>query len=158
MTELAVVERYIYGILRGLALTYGWETQIAPFDVPANDANNPMPIGLPVLYFRLVATDDRNAIGPGPRLLSTADYEIGVFHRGTSFGANLPKTGGTVALLTVLGQIDDAFQNYTPPITVPDGTVYSSERAGAVRIPERGPDGLIYKRDGGIYRFHVEAA
>lgn len=158
MKELAVVERYIYGFLLGWAQTYGWEAQIVPFDVPAADANNPSTFPTPILYFRLVASSDRTSVGPGPRLLSTADYEIGVFHQGNSFGATLPKTGGTVSLLTVLGQIDDAFQNYTPPPTSPDGTVYSSERVGAVRIPERGPDGLIYKRDGGIYRFHVEAA
>jgi len=158
MKELAVVERYIWGFLRGWATTYDWEAQIAPFDVPAADVNNFSPTPTPILYFRLVATNDNHAIGPGPRLLSWADYEIGVFHRGNSFGALLPTGNTTVALLTVLGQIEDAFQNYTPPITAAGGTIYSSERVGAVRVPERGPDGLVYKRDGGIYRFHVEAA
>jgi hypothetical protein len=156
MKELAIIERYIFGILKTRADVYGWKAEIAPFDVPPPDSH--LPIIVPALYFRFVSTGDQNSIGTGPRLLSWADYEIGVFHASNTFGASLKTTGAAVPLLTVLTFIDDAFQNYTPPIVQPsDGTIYSSERLWAVRVPERGPDGKIYNRDGGVYRFIVEA-
>ncbi|MEQ1761558.1 MAG: hypothetical protein ABL984_00295 [Pyrinomonadaceae bacterium] len=163
MKELAVVERYLYGKLGTLATAYGWaKPQIAPFDLQDGaDAIATYPT--PVFFFRLVATGDRNAIGPGPRLLAWADYEIGLFHAANSFGAEFATAppalaAGTVSLLTVLGQIDDLFQNYTPPIIDAGlgGTVYSIERKYAVRIPERS-GGKLFRRDGGVYRFHVEA-
>lgn len=161
MKELAVCERYIYGRLKPLATAYGWPLpQIAPFDL--QDGADPVAaIPTPVYYFRHVATGDRNAVGPGERLMSWADYEIGVFHTGNSFGAQL-KVAGLIdplkSVLEIMTELDDIFQNYTPPIVDASlgGTVYSVQRQFAVRIPERF-GGRLYRRDGGVYRFHVEA-
>lgn len=163
MKELAVVERYVWGKLKTLATSYGWPSpQLAPFDIQ-DGPEAAVIVPTPMLYLRLVATADRNAVGPGPRLLSYADYEIGVFHDRNTFGASLPTAGvddpsPPVAILTVLGQIDDLFQNYTPPIVDASlgGVVYSVERQFAVRVPER-YGGKLFRRDGGVYRFHVEA-
>jgi hypothetical protein len=161
MKELAVCERYIYGRLKPVAEAYGWhKPQIAPFDLAdGTEANSDIPT--PVIYFRHVATGDRNAVGPGERLMSWADYEIGLFHTGNSFGAKLKVTGiidPTKTVLEIMDEIDDIFQNYTPPIVEPSlgGVVYSVQRQFAVRIPERF-GGRLYRRDGGVYRFHVEA-
>lgn len=159
MKELAVVERYVFGKLQTISSGYGWSIpQIAPFDLQ-DGADIITSLALPILYFRLVGTGDRNAVGPGPRVLTFADYEIGIFHDRNTFGAALPKSGGTVDILEVLGQLDDIFQNYTPPIVDPNlgGVVYSVERQFAVRIPERS-GGKLYRRDGGVFRFHVEAS
>lgn len=161
MKELAVIERYIFGKLQPIAAGYGWMVpQIAPFDLQ-DGADAIATYSLPVLYFRLIGTGDRNAVGPGPRLLSWADYEIGVFHDKNTLGAEFMVSGvgdSNVTLLEVLTQIDDLFQNYTPPIvdTALGGVVYSIERQFAVRVPERS-GGKLYRRDGGVFRFHVEA-
>lgn len=158
MKELAVVERYIFGKLSTIATAYGWVTpQIAPFDLK-DGADSLAALSLPVLYFRLVGTGDRNAVGPGPRLLSWADYEIGIFHDKNTFGAEFSTSGPDLPLLDLVSEIDDIFQNYTPPIVDASlgGTVYSVERQFAVRVPERS-GGKLYRRDGGVFRFHVEA-
>lgn len=155
MLELAVIERFIFSSLQPSASELGWQVpQIAPFDTPEGGGSL---IAVPVHYFRMVGTGDRNAVGPGPRILVWADYEIGVFHDSNSFGAALRSTGGTTPLLSALANIDALFQNYTPPVVVPDGVIYSIERQFAVRVPERN-GGKLYRRDGGVYRFHVEAS
>lgn len=160
MKELAVAERYIYSRLKTIASAHSWPLpQIAPFDL-ADGPDSVANIPIPVFYFRHVSAVDRNAVGPGPRLLTTVDYEIGVFHDANSFGASFPENSGAtkVSLLSLLTAIDDAFQNYTPPIinTGLGGTVYSVERLYPIRVPERF-GGKLYKRDGGVYRLAVEA-
>jgi len=158
MKELAVCERYIYARLKAISLPKGWAPpQVAPFDLAdGQDITTNFP--LPILYFRNAGAGDRNAVGPGPRLMSWADYEIGVFHGGNTFGAEFKTSAGTATLLDVLGEIDNAFQNYTPPINQTGllGRVYAIERQFPVRMSER-YGGKLFRRDGGIYRFDVEA-
>lgn len=150
MRELAVVERYLFGVLTDNN-PVGWPVPLrGPFDT-GDGAEAP---SVPVLYWRLVSTDDLNAVGPGDRVMSWADYEVGAFHDGNTFGA----TFGSVALLDVLGTLDDVLQKYSTPVSTPGlgGTIYSVERKYAVAIPERS-GGKLYRRDGGVYRIHAKA-
>lgn len=156
MIELSIVERYIYGQLKPyFTSTLGLRVEIMPFDLHTfqNDGVNE---NVPVIYYRYVSGDDKNAIGPGRRLMSTVVYEIGVFHDANSFGAvfGLP-VGPSVTLLTMLNYIDAAFQDNALPVNQTGGVIFSIERTAPIRIPERGPDGRLYKRDGGLFKFTV---
>ena len=146
MKELAIVEGHIYGALKPIALTYGWmKPQVAPFDVQEG-TQTVQP--LPVLYYRMVASNDKSAIGPGRRVMTEADYEIGIFHDKNTLGATL-ETG--VTILDILQSIDNLFQNDAIPVAnaTLGGTIFSVERMSPIRIPERS-NGKVYRRDGGI--------
>lgn len=151
MKELAVLEKYIYGLLSSIGATYGIPVRNAPFDMkkPSGDdatAN-------PTIYYRYHAGIDLNGVGPGPRLMTTAIYEIGVYHNKTTFGGLLCGTLGKVELVDLLEEIDQAFQDYSTPTNQSDGVVYSCERQSAVRLPDTAD--VVYRRDGGLYKFHV---
>lgn len=156
MRELAIVEGHIYQSLKATAAAYGWpKVQRVPFDVqdgPDGLAN----IAVPLFYFRNATARDVRSVGPGPRVGSSLDYEVGIFHRGNSLGHALPIASGTVLLLTALQVIDDLFQNYPPPVFAGlGGYVSSIERLLPVTVPEVS-NGTRYRRDGGIYRFVVQ--
>jgi hypothetical protein len=154
VSELAAVERYVWQRLRGTAPLDRFRAAIAPFDVRAVQALPGEAPPLPVVYMQFLGGVDRNAVGPGRRVLTAATYEIGVFHQGQSLGAQFSDANGnSVALLEMLDAIDRAFQDYAAPAVQTDGYVYSCQRESPVRMAERGPDGAVYRRDGGVFRF-----
>lgn len=154
MMELAVVERYIYQALIGTMSDYGFQVEVGPFSVDQLQRND-LDLRLPVIYFQYVSAVDRNAMGPGPRLMSSVLYEIGVFHDRTTFGGDFASGNGPVTLIELMEAIDQTFQDYATPANQAGGVVFSVQREAPVRIPERGGDGRIYRRDGGLFRFHV---
>lgn len=162
MIELATIERYIYTLLKSIGADYGVDVRRLPFQ-PQNDGKPDAPSAYPVIYYGHVMATDRNAIGPGRRLLTSALYEIGVYHSGDTFGAVFPGRAtalisGDFSLITLLTRIDSAFQDFSVPTTNPTGVVYSCQRESPVSIPEKGVEGLYYRRDGGLWRIHAEKA
>jgi hypothetical protein len=155
MIELSIVERYVFSTLSGQFPLFRIEP--APFDAWRVNQDSGGEV-LPIIFFQHFSSIDRNAIGPGPRLMTTVDYEIGIFHQGNSFGASVMDNNGTyIPLLSILDSIDDLFQNFGTVMNQPDGNIiHSSQRISPIRMKERGPDGRVYSRDGGIYRFTVK--
>lgn len=156
MVELSIIERYIYQTLKGyIVTTHGLRLEIMPFDLNRQQ-NEGSFAAVPVVYFRYVSGDDRNAVGPGKRLMTSAVYEIGVFHDANTFGAEfLTPNGQTLSLLSILNYIDNQFQDFVTPTNQTGGVIFSVQRQSPVRMTERGPDGVLYKRDGGLFEFHV---
>ena len=159
MIELSIIERFIYNLLLGTTPLDGFRIAIAPFDIWKNQGDNTDNKPLPIVYFQHLTSIDRNAIGPGKRLLTSATYEIGIFHDANSYAATFTnRTGATVTLLAMLDALETAFNDFSPDMNQPTGYVYSCQRESPIRMSERGPDGVIYKRDGGIYKFNVRKA
>jgi len=152
--ELAVVERYIYQALAGTFGGMGFAVEGGPFRLEQLQGSDGL-LRLPIVYYQYVQATDRNAFGPGPRLMTSALYEIGVFHDRTTFGGEFTTATGFIGLLEMLQMIDERFQDFATPAGQVGGVVFSVSREAPVRVPERGGDGKLYRRDGGRYRFHV---
>lgn len=154
MMELAVIERYIYQALSGPFADMGIAVEVGPFRLEQLQGADAA-IRLPVCYFQYVSATDRNAMGPGARLMTSALYEIGIFHDRTTFGGSFSTTAGAKTLVELMTIIDEAFQDYATPANQEGGVIFSVERESPIRIPERGGDGKVYRRDGGLFRFHA---
>lgn len=148
MTERALVEEFTFQRLKTIGAAYGVAVKTSIFDVGKGEI-------YPFLYFRHVTGVDRNAVGPGRRLFSAPLYEIGVVHDGAGLGAVFDTSAGSVPLLTILGEIDDVFQNYSTPTQVTGGVVLSCQREMEDGLAERAPDGSVHRREYGLYRFHA---
>lgn len=157
MLELAVIERYLWENLKPVADDYGLPLELLPLDLGRPDGGDG--IKAPAIVYGFFTGQDRSNIGPGPRLFTSAVYEVSVFHDGRTFGASFPAVGGgTVALTTILRRIDEILQDFSLPVNQPDGIMLSCQRESPVRMPERGADGKVYRRDGGLFRFHAKKA
>ena len=162
MIELAVIEQYLYALLKPIGADYAVEVKRLPFQ-PVDTGNSDGPSPYPVIYYGHVMATDRNAIGRGRRLLTSALYDVGVYHAGDTFGAIFPLRPGALLpvdfpLMTLLSRIDSVLQDFSVPTTNSTGVVYSCQRESPITVPEKGTDGLYYRRDGGLWRIHAEKA
>lgn len=154
MIELAAIERWLVGLLTPIGGDHGIGVLRIPFLPAAPGSAGGMPT-LPVIYWGHTHSVDRSAIGPGPRILTSALYEVGVYHQGVGFGAVFPPRPphtAAVSLLSLLSRIDAALQDHSAPTTNPTGMVYACYRERPICVPETGPEGHYYRRDGGLWR------
>lgn len=176
MIELALMENYIFEGLESIAAPYGFKVLRSSFDAPTETSGQdayvtgePIPLS-PVLYFKNVTSTDRRfqGFGGNARMMTSALYEIGVWHDFKTYGGvfnTVYNTGTYVSLLSLLSQIDDKFDKYAVPVQISASNGYGTTISGWIdscgrespvpTLPE--PDG-VHVRDGGLYRIHARKA